>query len=155
VGYAQDDMRMAVGSALMLVALGEPAYGELLGHHLREGFGTTTRPTSPRAGTRPRSAALEQGATPAFMPGQPERTALLRAATLQVGGGNAGLAPQPVSTLPTFSIQDYTPKPTVAGRAGNGPPLRVPAGRCRGIADFSRAALFTRPIASAKDRATT
>jgi hypothetical protein len=40
------------------------------------------------------------------MPGQPERTALLRAATLQVGGGNAGLAPQPVSTLPTFSIQD-------------------------------------------------
>jgi hypothetical protein len=50
--------------------------------------------------------ALEQGATPAFMPGQPERTALLRAATLQVGGGARACAPQPVSTLPTFSIQD-------------------------------------------------
>ena len=48
VGYAQDDMRMAMGSALMLVALGEPAYGELLGHHLREGFGTTTRPRTRR-----------------------------------------------------------------------------------------------------------
>jgi hypothetical protein len=106
VGYTQDDMRMAVGSALMLVALGEPAYGELLGHHLREGFGATTRPDLASGWYNASISALEQGATPAFMPGQPERTALLRAATLQVGGGNAGLAPQPVSTLPTFSIQD-------------------------------------------------
>jgi peptidoglycan hydrolase-like protein with peptidoglycan-binding domain len=106
VGYAQDDMRMAVGSALMLVALGEPAYGELLGHHLREGFGTTTRADLAAGWYNASITALEQGATPAFMPGQPERAALLRAATLQqLGGASASVAPQPVSTLPTFTIQ--------------------------------------------------
>lgn len=34
-GYGLDEMEM--GSALVLVASGETAYGELLGHHLREG----------------------------------------------------------------------------------------------------------------------
>jgi peptidoglycan hydrolase-like protein with peptidoglycan-binding domain len=103
VGYAQDDMRMAVGSALMLVALGEPAYGELLGHHLREGFGTTTRPDLASGWYEASISALEQGAMPAFMPGQPERTALLRAATLEMGGP-AAVVPQPVATLPTFTV---------------------------------------------------
>lgn len=106
IGYAQDDMRMAVGSALMLVALGEPVYGELLGHHLREGFGASTRPDLAAGWYNAAITALEQGATPAFMPGQPERTTLLRAATLQVGGAPAGVAPQPVATLPTFVIGD-------------------------------------------------
>jgi peptidoglycan hydrolase-like protein with peptidoglycan-binding domain len=105
VGYAQDDMRMAVGSALMLVALGEPAYGELLGHHLRQGFGANTRPDLASGWYEASISALEQGAVPAFMPGQPERTALLRAATLQMGAAGAqGVAPQPVATLPTFSV---------------------------------------------------
>ncbi len=106
VGYAQDDMRMAVGSALMLVALGEPAYGELLGHHLREGFGTTNRPDLAAGWYNASISALEQGAAPAFMPGQPERTTLLRAATLQIGGGSGAVALQPVSTLPTFTIEE-------------------------------------------------
>ncbi len=44
VGYTQDDMRMAVGSALVLTALGEAAYGELMGHHLQHGFGADERP---------------------------------------------------------------------------------------------------------------
>jgi peptidoglycan hydrolase-like protein with peptidoglycan-binding domain len=105
IGYAQDDMRMAVGSALMLVALGEPAYGELLGHHLREGFGTNVRPDLALGWYDAAITALEQGATPAFMPGQPERTALLRAATLQVGGAPTAVVPQPVATLPTFTVE--------------------------------------------------
>ena len=108
VGYAQDDMRMAMGSALMLVALGEPAYGELLGHHLREGFGTTTRPELAAGWYDASITALEQGAAPAFMPGQPERAALLRTASMQMGAApaSAEFAPQPVATLPTFSIGD-------------------------------------------------
>jgi hypothetical protein len=108
VGYAQDDMRMALGSALMLVALGEPAYGELLGHHLREGFGTTTRPDLAAGWYDASITALERGAAPAFMPGQPERAALLRAATMQMGAAPApaAVAPQPVATLSTFSIRD-------------------------------------------------
>ncbi|MFW5655702.1 MAG: hypothetical protein ACOCYW_08695, partial [Roseicyclus sp.] len=110
-GYAQDDMRMAVGSALMLVALGEPAYGELLGHHLRQGFGTTNRPDLAAGWYDASLTALEEGATPAFMPGQPERTALLRAAVEASASGNgdaeaAQPAPQPVATLPTFTVTE-------------------------------------------------
>ncbi|MDG4649337.1 peptidoglycan-binding domain-containing protein [Roseibacterium sp. SDUM158017] len=110
VAYAQDDMRMAVGSALMLVALGEPAYGELLGHHLREGFGTNTRRDLAMQWYDASITALERGSEPAFMPGQPERPALLRAATMQLGGGAPAGAPQPVRAqqpvpaLPTFQV---------------------------------------------------
>lgn len=110
VGYAQDNMRMAVGSAVMLVALGEPAYGELLGHHLREGFGTNTRRDLAMQWYDASVSALERGAEPAFMPGQPERPALLRAATMQLDAGNSAAAPQPVQTqqpasaLPTFTV---------------------------------------------------
>jgi hypothetical protein len=98
-----------VGSALMLVALGEPAYGELLGHHLRQGFGTTSRRDLAAGWYEASISALEGGATPAFMPGQPERTALLRAA-VEMSGPTARAvnapAPQPVSTLPTFTVTD-------------------------------------------------
>jgi peptidoglycan hydrolase-like protein with peptidoglycan-binding domain len=120
VGYAQDNMRMAVGSALALTAMGEPSYGELLGHHLREGFGTTTRPDLAMQWYNASLTALEQGAQPAFMPGQPERTQLLRAATMRMQGGNAMPNPVPVAqpvpapmpapvpvqqnALPTFSV---------------------------------------------------
>ena len=111
VGYRQDDMRMAVGSALMLVAMGEPAYGELLGHHLREGFGTTTRPDLGMQWYNAALTALETGAPPAFMPGQPERLQLVRQATLQLNRGRAIPVPVPAAqpvpvgdALPTFRI---------------------------------------------------
>ncbi|MEM7076781.1 MAG: peptidoglycan-binding domain-containing protein [Pseudomonadota bacterium] len=113
VGYRQDDMRMAVGSALLLSAMGEPAYGELLGHHLMEGFGTTARADLAMQWFDAALTALEAGAPPAFMPGDPERTALLRAATTQSRTGTAA-TPVPVSdvsdtsdgagVLPTFNV---------------------------------------------------
>lgn len=120
VGYAQDNMRMAVGSALALAAMGEPAYGELLGHHLRQGFGTNTRPDLAMQWYNASLTALEQGAQPAFMPGQPERAQLLRQATMMMQGGQPALptpvpAAQPVpapvpapsteqTALPAFNI---------------------------------------------------
>jgi len=121
VGYAQENMRMAVGSALALAAMGESAYGELLGHHLREGFGTTTRPDLAAQWYNASLSALEQGAQPAFMPGQPERTQLLRSATMMLQGQPALQVPVPASqpvpapaqvpapvqvqnALPTFSV---------------------------------------------------
>jgi peptidoglycan hydrolase-like protein with peptidoglycan-binding domain len=110
VGYRQDDMRMAVGSALALVAMGEAAYGELMGHHLREGFGTTARPDLAMGWYNASLMALETGATAAFMPGQPERVQLLRLATMRLNGGGAAPAPVPASQpapsngLPTFTI---------------------------------------------------
>ncbi|MDR0808972.1 MAG: peptidoglycan-binding protein [Gemmobacter sp.] len=44
VGYASDDMEVAMGSALVLSALGETGYAALLGHHLADGMGATRRP---------------------------------------------------------------------------------------------------------------
>jgi len=41
VGYRTDNMDVAIGSALLLTALGDRVYSELLGHHLAMGFGTT------------------------------------------------------------------------------------------------------------------
>ncbi|MBF9059751.1 peptidoglycan-binding protein [Rhodobacterales bacterium HKCCSP123] len=123
VGYAQDNMRMAVGATLVLTAMGEPAYGELMGHHLREGFGTPRRPDLAMAWYDSAIGALERGAAPAFMPGQPERTLLLRQATMMMRGVQPAMpapvpaaqpvpaAPVPVpvpvpvqNTLPTFSV---------------------------------------------------
>ncbi|WP_245605319.1 peptidoglycan-binding domain-containing protein [Roseicyclus elongatus] len=111
VGYAQDDMRMAVGSALTLVALGEGAYGELLGHHLREGFGANARRDLAVQWYDAAISSLEQGSTPAFMPGQPERTPLLRGALMRLQGGAAAAAPVPAAqpqpapnALPTFQV---------------------------------------------------
>ena len=108
VGYRQDDMRMAVGSALLLSSMGEAAYGELLGHHLLEGFGTTTRRDLAAEWYNASLTAIENGAAPAFMPGQPERVELLRKASLTLGATQSGLAPaqpqvQPAA-LPSFGL---------------------------------------------------
>jgi peptidoglycan hydrolase-like protein with peptidoglycan-binding domain len=112
VGYAQDNMRMALGSALMLVALGETPYGELVGHHLREGFGAAARPDLAMPWYNVALTSLEAGAPAAFMPGQPERTMLLRQATLRMQSAQmAPAAPVPVpvpasqtNALPTFRV---------------------------------------------------
>jgi len=103
VGYRTDDMGVALGSALLLATLGEPVYGELMGHHLAQGFGTARRP----------DLALDwfdmglgaAGATPVFAPGQPERSDLIRRAAYAVGGRAelpAPAAPVP-ATLPSFA----------------------------------------------------
>ena len=109
VGYRQDDMRMAVGSALLLSSMGEAAYGALLGHHLLEGFGTTTRRDLAAEWYNASLTAIENGAAPAFMPGQPERVQLLRAASERLSGNTMAPAPIPASTgtgtaLPTFTV---------------------------------------------------
>ena len=44
VGYAMDDAEVALGSALVLTALGEAGYATLPGFHLADGIGATRRP---------------------------------------------------------------------------------------------------------------
>ena len=44
LGYRSDNAEVALAAALVLVGLGEDAYGELLGHHLVNGFATPQRP---------------------------------------------------------------------------------------------------------------
>ena len=109
VGYRTDDMDVAIGSALILTALGEQVYGELMGHHLSQGFGATQRRDLAGPWYDMALNALEAGQMAVFAPGQPERTRLIRAAASQSGGAKAGTmsAPvQPASALPSFAISE-------------------------------------------------
>ncbi len=83
MGYRQDNMDAAVGSALMLVAMGEPAYGELIGHHLREGFGVQERRDLAMQWYDASLSALDAGSQAVFLPSQTDRPQLLRAAMVQ------------------------------------------------------------------------
>lgn len=104
IGYRKDEMPVALGSALLMVALGQNAYGELVGHHLSQGFGTETNPANAAQWYAAAFQSIDDGEAPVFAPGQPERVALLRAAT----GQAFGLTPQAASQsgLPTFSLGD-------------------------------------------------
>ncbi len=110
VGYRTDNMDVAVGSALLLYALGEGVYGELMGHHLSQGFGPAKRVDMAQSWYQAGLAAADSGAAAVFVPGQPERTELIRAAASRSGGvqGSALPTPQPASdsALPTFSISE-------------------------------------------------
>lgn len=99
VGYRQDNMDVAVGAALLLTTLGERAYGELMGHHLVQGFGATKRDDLALAW-------FELGFDPAkravFAPMQPERDSLLRDAVF--GQPVPQAAPAAEAALPVFAI---------------------------------------------------
>ena len=111
VGYRTDNMEVAVGSALLLFAMGEGVYGELMGHHLSQGFGTAKRSDMAVSWYQAGLAASDSGAAAVFVPGQPERTELIRAASQRMAGAPALPTlpqPQPVSGtgLPTFSVSE-------------------------------------------------
>ncbi len=111
VGYRTDNMDVAVGSALLLFAMGEAVYGELMGHHLAQGFGPARRVDMAASWYAAGLAAADSGAAAVFVPGQPERTELIRQASQRTGGAPASAAlplVQPASStgLPTFSISE-------------------------------------------------
>lgn len=106
VGYRTDNMDVALSSGLLLHALGQNVYGELMGHHLAQGFGTAPRIDLAKAWYDDSLNAVDGGATLVFSPGQPERTELLRRASLMLGGtASSAVAPtvQPAA-LPTFGV---------------------------------------------------
>lgn len=109
VGYRTDNMDVALGSALMLFAMGDQVYGEMMGHHLAQGFGTSKRIDSARVWYAEGLKAVDSGAPAVFAPGQPERVELLRQASLRLGTSNSGVAvpAQPTvqpAALPTFGL---------------------------------------------------
>lgn len=111
VGYRTDNMDVALGSALLLYTMGQGVYGELMGHHLAMGFGPARRPDMAAQWYQAGLAAADNGAPAVFVPGQPERTELIRVATQSLADGSGGSAlpqPQPAASsgLPTFSISD-------------------------------------------------
>lgn len=102
VGYRTDNMNVALGSALILYALGETVYGELMGHHLALGFGTQKNVDMAGPWYDAGLAATDAGADAVFVPGQPERADILRKASLQL----TGTAPAQAGVLPVFSVTE-------------------------------------------------
>ena len=103
-GYRTDDLDVAMGSALLLVALGSDPHAELLGHHLNQGFGGSPDTTRASAWYGRAIEALNGGAAPVFAGDQPGRTELL---VWAAGSGDdarlAPAAPTPTqAVLPTF-----------------------------------------------------
>lgn len=110
-GYRTDDMDVAVGSALLLFAMGEKVYGELMGHHLAQGFGPAKRPDMAASWYQSGLDAVDTGSVAVFAPGQPARTELIRQASQRLNGTAPAVpAPKPVSAsgsgVPVFSISD-------------------------------------------------
>ncbi|WP_347310332.1 peptidoglycan-binding domain-containing protein [Defluviimonas sp. SAOS-178_SWC] len=106
VGYAQDDMDVAVASGLILAALGEGAYGELLGHHLSQGFGAARRADLAFDWYDMALKAADQSGSVPFAPGQPERMQLVRKAAYTIAGraDQAAMPETAPATLPSFSV---------------------------------------------------
>ncbi|MEQ3669874.1 peptidoglycan-binding domain-containing protein [Pseudophaeobacter sp.] len=105
-GYRRDNMEVALGAALIMVGIGQRPYGELLGHHLSQGFGVAKSTAQAQDWYGLALTSLESGAEAVFAPGQPERTALIKAASSGLTGG-AMVQPVPAaassSALPSFS----------------------------------------------------
>lgn len=87
VGYRIDDPQMAVASAVLLTAAGQLGYGEVVSHHLREGFGVErAQPQLAADWMRMSLNAVQNGG--ALVLGQsPDRLAVLNAAVNGSGGG--------------------------------------------------------------------
>ncbi len=109
VGYRTDNLDVAIGSALLLAVLGEGAYGELMGHHLSQGFGASRRPDLALAWYQMGLDAAAGGSEAVFAPGQPERSDLIRKAAFSLTGSaplDAGAAPaNEAKPLPVFAVE--------------------------------------------------
>ncbi|MEM1074857.1 MAG: peptidoglycan-binding domain-containing protein [Pseudomonadota bacterium] len=80
MGYRQDDAAMALGGATVLLATGQMPYAEVMGHHLRWGFGTTASADASNAWYETAIVSMEQGAQPVFVPSKTaERNAIIKA----------------------------------------------------------------------------
>lgn len=151
VGYKTDNMDVAVASALLLAGMGEGAYGELLGHHLSQGFGATQRPDLALAWYEAGLDAAGTGNMAVFAPGQPERLDLIRKAALIVGGKpEQAMLPEAVpAALPTFDVPAAPPEdkaavaaPVVPGAVAEAPAADLaPEAPVLALADEAPAAM--------------
>jgi hypothetical protein len=106
VGYAKDDLNVAIGSALLLAAMGERGYSEYLGHHLSQGFGATERPDLALDWYQMSLDAMEQGQT-VVAPGVEGRDAVIKKASYTINGRAAELEPEvevQEAKLPVFEV---------------------------------------------------
>lgn len=93
IGYRVDDADMALASAVLLASGGLLGYGEIVSHHMREGFATAR--TSPQKAAEWMTLALKAMTSggPVVLGQSADRVAVLTAA---MKGGQAGVAALPV-----------------------------------------------------------
>lgn len=97
IGYRSDDAKMALAGALSMTAGGFAAYGELVAHHLREGFGTKSSSSASVEWYATAVTALENGTVPVFAASTtPDRIMLIRNA-MQIAERQARLQVLPVN----------------------------------------------------------
>lgn len=102
-GYLTENVTVAIGSALVLHALGETGYGELPAHHLFQGLGAPQRRELAMEwfdASVPQSAATQ---SVGFAPGPQSRNALINAALALSGDGARAPAAVAVPTATTGS----------------------------------------------------
>jgi hypothetical protein len=107
VGYAKDDMNVAIGSALLLASLGERGYSEYLGHHLSQGFGAAERPDLAMDWYQMSLDAMEQGQM-VVAPGVQGRDAVIKKASYRINGRASELEPEvevQEAALPVFDVE--------------------------------------------------
>ncbi len=112
-------MDVAVASGLILAALGEGAYGEILGHHLSQGFGAARRPDLAFDWYDMALKAADQTGAVPFAPGQPERMQLVRKAAYTIAGraDQAALPEAVPAALPSFGLPE-APEQTAESHSG-------------------------------------
>lgn len=120
-GYVADDMDVAMGSALILAALGERAYGELVAHHLVSGIGAARRPDLALPWFDSALGAPGAEVPSPFAPGMADRAGLVRmaayaAAGQPMPGGSVPGMVQPAQApagiaLPRFSLPAFGTAP--------------------------------------------
>jgi peptidoglycan hydrolase-like protein with peptidoglycan-binding domain len=106
IGYRSDNADVALASALVLVGLGEAAYGEMLAHHMSQGFGAPKRLDRAADWYDATVSAFEGGAVRVVAPGAADRPQVLRTAAVMLRGGTptaAAPAAQP-AVLPSFGM---------------------------------------------------
>ncbi|MBN2628927.1 MAG: peptidoglycan-binding protein [Rhodobacteraceae bacterium] len=124
VGYTTDAMDVAVGSALLLTAMGEAGYAELLGHHLSQGFGATVRPELALEWYDMGLGAIGAGQA-VFAPGLGDRGEVIRKAAYSVAGrAGAGALPE---TVPAAALPQFAMVPEAAPVAAPSPVIAPPA----------------------------
>jgi peptidoglycan hydrolase-like protein with peptidoglycan-binding domain len=115
-GYVQDDMNVAIGSALLLAAMGERGYSEYLGHHLSQGFGATERPDLAMGWYQMSLDAMGQGQM-VVAPGLPGRDALIKKAAYTINGRAAELEPEAEVKEAALPVFELAPEPLVIEEA--------------------------------------
>jgi peptidoglycan hydrolase-like protein with peptidoglycan-binding domain len=116
VGYAKDDMDVAIGSALLLAAMGEKGYSEYLGHHLSQGFGAAERPDLAMDWYQMSLDAMQGGQT-VVAPGVQGRDAVIKKASYTISGRASELAPEveiQEAALPVFEVPEVETDVAVA-----------------------------------------